>query len=92
MSLAAAEINVTGSVQGVGFRYFCHTQARNLNLNGWVKNLSDGSVCSTVEGEKDSIEQYISLLKSGSGASSVAQVDINWQSYSGQFDRFEITY
>lgn len=92
MSLTAVEINLTGTVQGVGFRYFCLTQANNLNLNGWVKNLPNGSVLSHAEGSKDAIDRYCELLKKGPSHSVVAQVDINFVSYSGQFDSFEITY
>jgi len=35
---------VSGTVQGVGFRYFVHRVARELRLNGFVRNLRDGRV------------------------------------------------
>ena len=35
---------VRGQVQGVGFRWATRNQARRLNLLGWVRNQSDGSV------------------------------------------------
>lgn len=35
---------VSGTVQGVGFRYFVHRVARELKLNGFVRNLRDGRV------------------------------------------------
>jgi len=35
---------VSGTVQGVGFRYFVHRLARGLKLNGFVRNLRDGRV------------------------------------------------
>ncbi len=92
MSLAAAKIHVTGTVQGVGFRYFCLTQARKLNLNGWVRNLADNSVVTTVEGDKDFIKTYFNLLQEGPPSSTVANININWLSYTGLFDCFEITH
>ncbi|QEG22536.1 acylphosphatase [Mariniblastus fucicola] len=49
-----------GRVQGVGFRFTCHTVAGHHQVSGWVKNLADGSVEMIVEGEQDSIRRYVS--------------------------------
>ncbi len=92
MSLTAVEIIVTGTVQGVGFRFFCLTQANNLHINGWVKNLPNGSVHSHAEGTKESIDKFCQLLQQGPSHSVVAQIDINDVSCVGHFDSFEITY
>jgi len=35
---------VHGRVQGVGFRYFVERVARQLGLDGYVKNRADGTV------------------------------------------------
>jgi acylphosphatase len=35
---------VTGTVQGVGFRFFVQNKAQELGLAGWARNLSDGRV------------------------------------------------
>jgi acylphosphatase len=35
---------VSGTVQGVGFRFFVERAAGRLGLNGYVKNLRDGRV------------------------------------------------
>jgi acylphosphatase len=34
---------VSGRVQGVGFRYFVQGKAVELGLDGWTRNLDDGS-------------------------------------------------
>ena len=39
-----ARLIVTGSVQGVNFRWFVQETAKNLGIKGWVKNLPDGDV------------------------------------------------
>lgn len=35
---------VSGTVQGVGFRFFVEREAARLDVAGYVKNLSDGRV------------------------------------------------
>ncbi len=37
-------VRVTGLVQGVCFRYYTRREAEQRGINGWVKNLPDGSV------------------------------------------------
>lgn len=48
-----------GRVQGVGFRYTCKTVAQRYAVSGWVRNLPDGSVEMTVEGEPAAIRLYV---------------------------------
>ena len=57
------EITVTGNVQGIGYRYFVEREAQKLTLTGWVRNLSNGDVEIMAEGEKDILENFISILK-----------------------------
>ncbi len=52
-----AHIFYFGTVQGVGFRYTAQELASHLGLNGWVRNLKNGSVEILAEGEKKSIEE-----------------------------------
>lgn len=55
-------INVTGIVQGVGFRPFIYTLAKKLSLNGRVRNTSAG-VDIYLEGQKLAIDEFLSALK-----------------------------
>lgn len=90
MPSAAADIEISGMVQGVGYRYFCFQNAMKLNLNGWVKNNFDGSVSIAVEGERGMIEELIKTLRVGPPASAVRDVNVSWQTFQNRFDRFEI--
>jgi len=56
------EISLTGLVQGVGFRPHVYRLARNLHLNGWVINTSQG-VTIELEGDQKSIEQFLPRLE-----------------------------
>jgi hydrogenase maturation protein HypF len=58
----AQRINVTGVVQGVGFRPFVYGLAKQLDLRGWVRNTS-GGVEILVEGHRSQVEQFIRSLK-----------------------------
>jgi acylphosphatase len=49
---------VKGRVQGVGFRQFTAARARALGLNGWVRNLPDGSVEAEAQGSASSIAEF----------------------------------
>ena len=55
MSVIAKHIIFKGSVQGVGFRYTSRRIAKNYDLTGYVKNLSDGNVEMFIQGEKTDI-------------------------------------
>lgn len=91
MGSVGSEIVVRGHVQGVGFRYFCHTRAVRLNLTGWVQNAADGTVALHVEGDRGSIELLIDELRVGPRAASVADVAVRWTQYSGKHQSFTIT-
>ena len=90
MNSIRAELKISGLVQGVGFRYFCYTSARNLNLTGWVRNDPGGTVSSVVEGERSAVEALITDIKVGCRASRVADVTVRWEEFAGEFDDFEI--
>ncbi len=88
----AAHILVTGSVQGVGFRYFVQHQAELLGLRGYARNLPSGDVEIEVEGDRESILQLVVEVKRGPRFSKVAEVQVNWQDYQERFAFFDIRH
>lgn len=58
-------IVIKGKVQGVWFRVSTLEQAKRLELNGFVKNIKDGSVYVEAEGDSNKIEEFISWCKKG---------------------------
>ena len=58
-------IRFYGLVQGVGFRYTAMHAANMLRLTGFVKNEYDGSVTCEVQGDEDTIEQFIAMVDRG---------------------------
>ena len=81
---------VTGSVQGVGFRFFAERAARELGVRGWVRNRPDGSVETVAEGEEEAVAGYLRRLRLGPRASHVESVIVEELVVQG-FASFEIT-
>jgi hydrogenase maturation protein HypF len=59
---AALRLDVTGVVQGVGFRPFVHRLAQRHGLAGWVRNAS-GEVQIEVEGTGVGLEEFLRELR-----------------------------
>ena len=60
---------VRGRVQGVGFRWFVHREASELELKGWVRNTEDGDVEIVAAGDPEGlVELRGSLLKGPRGS------------------------
>ncbi len=65
---------VKGRVQGVGFRWFVHREAAELNLRGWVRNTVDGHVEAVAAGTPDELSELRVALHKGSRGSRVDAV------------------
>ncbi len=88
--MTQAHVFISGFVQGVGFRHFIRSQARELGLTGWVKNVPDGSVEAAFQGPKEKIEEIIKHCKRGPFLSEVEKVDVKWEKIEEKFDDFVI--
>jgi acylphosphatase len=67
---------VTGTVQGVGFRFSTRRQAVHLGLAGWVRNQPDGSVALCAQGSTGAVDRLIAFLEKGPPGASVTSVTI----------------
>ena len=81
---------VTGRVQGVGFRWFTHDAAAREGIQGWVRNLADGSVEVVAEGEAESLSRFEAAVRRGPGGARVADVQVEEQAPGGRITGFEI--
>jgi acylphosphatase len=66
---------VRGRVQGVGFRAWTQHQAQLHDLDGWVRNLRNGSVEAMLAGPVDRIELLLKALREGPHGSEVEAVE-----------------
>ncbi|MDQ0253514.1 acylphosphatase [Evansella vedderi] len=85
-------IYVHGHVQGVGFRYFVHSEALTQNINGWVKNNMDGTVSIYAIGKRPILENFLSRVKKGSPFSRVNEVIVEKQNNWTNLSTFKIKY
>lgn len=60
--LRRSQLRIQGMVQGVGFRPFAYKLARDLGLNGWVKN-DDRGVEIEIEGTEKRIVEFLDRLQ-----------------------------
>jgi len=72
--MSAARFLVSGKVQGVWFRASTREQALRLNLQGFARNLADGSVEVVARGEEDSLALLESWLWQGPRLAKVTDV------------------
>ena len=86
----AAEITVSGRVQGVGYRFFTERAALGHGIKGWSMNLPDGRVMLDIEGEKKDADLFIEELKKGPNMAHVTDVSVIWKPFLGRFRNFFI--
>ena len=58
-----ATIFFSGRVQGVGFRYHTLQVAKEFDVSGFVRNLSDGRVQLEAEGNKAEVKAFVAEVK-----------------------------
>lgn len=83
---------VYGLVQGVNYRYFVQRNAESLGIVGYVRNLDDGNVEVTAEGDKEKLAQLIAKLEVGPRAARVERMEVEWEEYSGKYRGFDIVF
>jgi acylphosphatase len=86
------EATITGRVQGVGFRHFTRTNARDLGLEGWVRNEPDGSVTVVAEGPKRQLEKLEEEVRTGPRTARVDGIEVDWTEARDEFDTFQVRF
>ena len=65
---------IRGRVQGVGFRWFVHREASELDLRGWVRNTEEGDVEVVAAGAPEDLSELRHSLRQGPRGSRVDNV------------------
>ncbi|HNX26249.1 MAG TPA: acylphosphatase [Phycisphaerae bacterium] len=80
-----------GDVQGVGLRWTARNIARNYEVTGYVRNLSDGTVECLIEGELREAEAVVEeILNRMDGF--IRKTTCQTAPASGKFANFDVAY
>lgn len=83
-------LTITGDVTGVGYRAWAKRQAEALDVTGWVRNAGAGQVEVAGQGEKTSLEKFISRCHTGPDVAWVEDVAVTWEEPEEEWGEFEI--
>ena len=86
------EINISGRVKGVGYRYYVVQKAIELEIVGWVKNTKSGGVLISAQGKNSELETFVDFLRIGPTRSRVEKISKYKMPILIEFDKFEIKY
>ncbi len=83
---------VSGKVQGVAYRVYIQDAATELNISGFTRNLSDGTVEVVAQAEPSLLKDFVEYLHEGSLLSEVEAVAVEWCSAKKMYDDFSIRH
>ena len=82
----------TGRVQGVGFRVFVQQHALELDITGWIKNMTDGTVTMELQGSQAAIDKLAAVINEGNYFIKVQSFGLETREVIPDEKRFEIRY
>jgi acylphosphatase len=87
-SFITVRLEITGRVQGVGFRESMRAVAQALEVNGWVRNREDGYVEATLQGAESDVERLVAWCHNGPPGANVKYVNASLVENSETFIAF----
>ena len=92
MSVVRKAIEVSGRVQGVGYRYFAQDRAEDLGLTGWVRNSPVRTVEIEVQGNEEDVESFCLKLREGPPLARVKDIEMSEMNILSSEPDFDITH
>ncbi|MEM6973833.1 MAG: acylphosphatase [Pseudomonadota bacterium] len=68
---------ISGRVQGVGYRAWTHGMAGRLGLSGWVRNEADGTVTAVFSGPAESVDTMLAACRDGPALARVDNIALD---------------
>jgi len=90
MDTVQKSLVISGRVQGVGFRHFTRMTARDLGVNGWVRNRRDGNVEALLQGAPENVTVMIERLENGPSAARVENIEMKDLPVTDEHTVFEV--
>ncbi len=89
--MISVHVRVSGNVQGVFYRSFTKEKAKELGVNGWVRNIPGGGVEAVLEGERQKVGELLKCMKTGPSGSMVLSMEFS-ELENKNYNDFEIRY
>ena len=83
--MKSVHIIITGTVTGVGFRWWLKIEAEKRNIYGFVKNRTENEVEAVLLGEDKNVDELIKLVRKGPSSARVKNLNI--QNYQKEYLR-----
>ena len=74
---ACVRVRAWGRVQAVGFRAWLGGRARQRGLDGWLRNLPDGSLEAVLAGPGDAVSAMVDQIRLGPPGARVDDVEVS---------------
>ncbi|MGO1622743.1 acylphosphatase [Flaviflexus sp.] len=88
--MRCVDVVITGRVQAVGFRWNCHRAAVEAGVQGWVRNVLDGTVEARFFGEDSAVQSMIDWCRNGPAHARIEDVVVTDLENPGPISGFEI--
>lgn len=92
MNAKRMQVFFSGTVQGVGFRFTAERLARRFPVTGFVRNLDDGRVEVTAEGEEPVLVEFLTAIRESGMKDYIRDIESRWSDAEDTFKRFSIAY
>jgi len=83
---------VVGRVQGIWFRASTCDKAKELGVNGYVRNLVNGDVEFVAEGEDPKVDRLIQWARRGPPLARVDDIKVEVLEYNNEYTDFRVSY
>jgi acylphosphatase len=77
--LVQIQVFIHGQVQGVGFRATVKRYADELHLQGFTRNLPDGTVEILAQGKNEDLDKLLEALRSDFGPRYIQKIDVHFR-------------
>ncbi|GAB6281144.1 MAG: acylphosphatase [Thermovirga sp.] len=81
---------ISGTVQGVGFRWRTREVALSLGIVGWIANRPDGSVEAVFQGSRSAVDEMIRWTRTGPPGAKVDGLEIHLHDIDAEIREFYI--
>lgn len=86
------QVVVSGRVQGVWYRASTYDKARELGVNGYVRNLASGDVEFVAEGDDSRVDRLIQWARYGPPLARVDDIRVEVLVYDNEYADFRVRH